>query len=94
MSDSQRPERSTRTTETVNGNRLPPDDRSPAELDEAVLRDARRAVRFHWLTRSFEQVDFSTATGWQFLAGMTLGAAICAGSTFCSATMRTPCLQA
>jgi hypothetical protein len=79
MSESQRTGRSTRNTEAVQRNQPPSDDHSPPELDEAVLRAARRAVRFHRLTRWLEKADLSPATGWQLLAGMTLGAAICAG---------------
>jgi hypothetical protein len=79
MSTSDRTRRSEHKTETVQGKPPPPDDRSPPELDEAVLKAARRAVRFHWITRLLEKAHLSPVAGWQLLAGMTLGALICAG---------------
>jgi len=79
MSESQRTGCSTRKTERVQGNQAPPDDCSPPDLDEAVLRAARRAVRFHWLTCWLEKAQLSPVSGWQLLAGMTLGAGICVG---------------
>jgi hypothetical protein len=79
MSGPKRTGRGTRRAGVAPGRPPPLDDRSPPELDEAVLSAARRAVRFHRLTRLLEKAHLSPVAGWQLLAGMMLGAALCAG---------------
>ena len=76
MSESDRIERSEHKTDAVQGNLPPPHDRSPPELDEAILKASRRAVRFHWLTSLLEGVHLSPIAGWQFVVGLTLGALV------------------
>jgi len=79
MSGSERTGRGTHKPGVAPGPPWPPDDRSPPELDEAVLDAARRAVRFHRLTHLLERAHLSPVAGWPLLAGIMLGAAICAG---------------
>ena len=50
-----------------------PEDRSPPELDEAILKAARRAVRFHWLTVLLEKLHLDSSTTWQLLVALAIG---------------------
>ena len=50
-----------------------PDDRSPPELDEAILKASRRAVRFHWLTSLLERLHLDPSTNWHVLAALAIG---------------------
>jgi hypothetical protein len=79
MSESDRPQGTARQDDTTRGNRPPPEDRSPPELDEAILKASRRAVRFHWVTSLLERVHLSPVAGWQLAVGITVGALLCTG---------------
>ena len=52
---------------------ISPEDRSPPELDEAILKAARRAVRFHWLTVLLERLHLDSSTTWQPLVALAIG---------------------
>jgi hypothetical protein len=75
MSDSNR----TMSVERDPGRRpsSPPDDRSPPDLDAAILRAARRAVRFHRLTVFLEKWHISFVARPEFLVGVIVGALAC-----------------
>ena len=51
----------------------PTDERSPPQLDEAVLRAARRAVRFQWLHDLLESLRPTKQSRWQILVAFALG---------------------
>jgi hypothetical protein len=55
-----------------------PDDRSPPDLDAAILRASRRAVRFHRLTVFLEKWHISFVARPEFLVGVIVGALACA----------------
>ncbi len=57
--------------------RVPFDERSPAELDAAVLKAARRAVRFHWLTVLLEKLHPRGKSSWKIPLSLAFG--ICLG---------------
>jgi hypothetical protein len=56
----------------------PPDDRSPPELDRAILDAARRAVRFHRLRVFLERSHLVVLARPAFLVGIVVGALLCA----------------
>jgi len=55
-------------------NRPPaPEDRSPPELDEAILKASRREVRFRWLTTLLETLHLTPTTHWHLLVALGTG---------------------
>ena len=55
-------------------NRPPtPEDRSPPELDEAILKASRREARFHWLTTLLERVHLAPSSPWHLLVALAIG---------------------
>lgn len=79
MTESDRIKGTERKTDAIRGNPPPPDDQSPPELDEAILKASRRAVRFHWLTSLLERAHLSPVAGWQVVFGLTVGALVSFG---------------
>lgn len=73
MNESERSEDKGRKLHIIGGNPPPPEDRSPPELDEAVLKAARRAVRFHWLQVLLEKLHLTQGSSWQLLVAVALG---------------------
>jgi len=55
-------------------NRPPtPEDRSPPELDEAILKASRREARFRWLTTLLERLHLVPSTPWHLLVALGIG---------------------
>jgi hypothetical protein len=73
MSDPDRTKGSERKFDAVQGNPPPPDDRSPPELDEAILKASRRAVRFHWFHVLLEKLHLTQGSSWQLLVALAVG---------------------
>ena len=73
MNESERSEGKGRKLHIIGGNPPPPEDRSPPELDAAVLKAARRAVRFHWLQVLLEKLHLTQGSSWQLLVAVALG---------------------
>ncbi len=53
--------------------RAPFAERSPAELDAAVLKASRRAVRFHWLTVLLEKLRPRGKSSWTVPLSLAIG---------------------
>ena len=49
------------------------EDRSPPELDEAILRASRREARFRWLTTLLERLHLAPTTPWHLLVALGIG---------------------
>jgi hypothetical protein len=73
MSDPDRTKGSERKFDAVQGNPPPPDDRSPPELDEAILKASRRAVRFQWFHVLLEKLHLTQGSSWQLLVALAVG---------------------
>ncbi len=58
---------------------LAPEERSPAALDEAILKASRRAVRYHWLAIWLERLRHPSRAAWQIVISLTLGALLALG---------------
>jgi len=50
-----------------------PEDRSPPELDEAILKASRREARFHWLTTFLERLHLAPTAPWHLLVALGIG---------------------
>ena len=61
-------------------NRPPtPEDRSPPELDEAILKASRREARFRWLATLLERLHLTPTTPWHLLVALAIGLLFGAG---------------
>ena len=50
-----------------------PEDRSPPELDELILKASRREARFRWLTTLLERLHLAPTTPWHLLVALGIG---------------------
>jgi len=58
---------------TEDPRQISPEDRSPPDLDEAILRASRRAVRFHWLAALLEKLHLDSSSNWPLLVALAIG---------------------